>query len=274
MSRFRRNHLHVSVEADRIALVATAGLFRPRIEAEELLPVILDQEQPQACLMSLEAVLTPGRWNASTVNVVLSDQLVRYFLVDLAPGVRDAGELKQLAETRFEDIFGLSAQEWEITPDFTPFASRFLACAADRRLLAELRRLFSAANLSLTSIQPFLIREFNHWRRRIRNDLTWFAAAERESVTLALLSRNTWHGLRTHRVGSDFPRQLHTYLARDQIACGIGGNPARVWVTGSVSAQAAADSSIDIVPLDSPGWPGRSDDWCRDYRVALAGVWQ
>lgn len=275
MSPFKRSRLRVSVESDQIALVKLGGLRLTSIESECLLPIALDIEQPQAGLCSLQAALDTGEWNASMADVVLSDQLVRYFVFEVIPGIQGIAELKQLVAARFEDIFGLPAAEWEINADLTPFSSAFLVCAVDRRLLAELRRLFAGSALPLNSIQPYLVREFNHWRRHLRTDLTWFAAAERNSVTVALLARNSWHGLRTHRIGGDVHRVLPMLLARDQVAHGIATPTFQVWLTGDATVRQTGQVSpaVTVTSLGRPAWRGNTEQWSRDYRVALAGIW-
>lgn len=276
MSRFRHEHLHVSVEADRIALVKTGGRLQPGIEREKLLPVVgFDMKKPEAGLACLEAELAREEWHAASANVVLSDPLVHYFIAEPVPGIRGLDELKLLFASDFEATFGLPAGEWEICADLPPFASRFLACGANRRLLDELRRLFGATGHRLHSIQPFLVREFNQRRHRLGSDLAWFAVTERNSLTLALLSRNTWHGLRTHWTGEEGPSLLPTLLARDQVVYGISETPSRVWMAGTLPAGPVAGRlAEDVARLDQARWPGRDEQWCRDYRLALSGVWQ
>lgn len=272
---FTADRLHVSLETDRVALVRTRGGLRPRIEAARLLATRLDPSEPEAGLEPLAAELATAAWQSATVQVVLSDRLVRYFIVDSLPGIQSLGELRRLAEAQFEELFGLPAAEWEICADFAPFSRRFLACALHRALLAALRRLFRRPGHALASIQPFLVREFNRRRRCLRSDPAWFAALERHSLTLALLSRKSWQGLRTHPFAQDAPALLPTLLARDRISHGESSEPSRLWLTGGAMAPEAMTSAgpLQISSVDSLAWPGRSGDWSRDYRLALAGIW-
>lgn len=275
MSPLKPDRLHVSLELDRIALVKTQGLFQVHIAADKCLPAAFDPERPQAWLSPLKAELANRAWQAGTASVVLSDRLVHYVTLEVQPGIRSVDELKLVIAAQFEEVFGLPAADWEIAADLDPFAQRLLACAVDRRLLAELESIFRAAGLRLASVQPFLLREYNRWRRRLPRDLAWFAAQERHSVTLALRSCRRWHGLRTHSLDGEGAARLPGLLARDQVAYGMARVPKQVWLAGDATAESlAAASGLTLVRLDRPDWPGRTGQWCRDYRLALAGCWQ
>jgi hypothetical protein len=263
------------VEADQFALVKLHGRRSVGIERECFFPANVDLTQPKESLAPLHATLAAGEWKAPRVDVVLSDQLVLYFNFEVLPGTRNFRELRQLIQARFEEIFGLPADEWEILADLAPFTSPLLICALNRALLNELRRIFAETGHAPPSIQPFFVREFNHWQRRIPAGRIWFGAVERQSLTLALLSPGAWHGLRTHSISHNDHDALTLFVRRDQVAHGISASAIPVWLAGnpSLSGTPESDASTTVMRLGQSMWPGRTEPWSRDYRIALAGVW-
>lgn len=278
MSRFASERLHLSVENDRITLVKTSGRFYPRVEADETLLIPTAPHAPEASLEALGKLLADRARQRAEVRVALSDLLVRYFVFDLTPGLQSLRELQQLVAARFEDIYGFAAEEWEINADFNPLASRLLACAIDKRLISGLRQTIGKAGCRLVSIQPFLVREFNHWRQQIGKTTTWFAAIERNSLSLALVERGNWHTLRTHRGIGDLYTTLPQLLARDQMLFGASDSTAQLLVAGvgvsSSPSEASARPSSAIISLGMDFWPGRTVNWSQNYRLALSGMWK
>lgn len=277
MSRFALNlsarRLHISLESDRIALVGIRGHFRPVIEANQLLPTRLHPKSPEAGLATLAEALQEKPWSqfrGANANVVLSDQLVRYFIFETPPGLRNLNEFRQALAARFKQIFGLPPDDWVIEADAHPRSSRSLACAMDKRLLGELRGILQTAGLQTSSLQPFLVQAFNRHRPNLSKRPFWFAAAERESLSLAFINGSHWHGFKAHRMESDVHQILPTLIARNSMLFGVAETENQVWISGVLPSF---DEDQDISVLGTRLWPGRDEIWSRDYRLALAGLW-
>ncbi|MBS4095248.1 MAG: hypothetical protein KGZ83_00245 [Sulfuricella sp.] len=278
MSRFASERIHLSVENDRIALVKISGRLHPRIEAEDTLAIPTEPNTPEIGLEALGRLLAGKPWQRADVHVVLSDLLVRYFVVDITPGLQNLNELQQLVAARFEDTYGLVAEDWEINADLNPLTSRLLACAIDRRLITGLRQIIGKPDYRLVSVQPFLVREFNHWRRQIGKTTTWFAAVERNSLSLALIDRGNLQTLRTHQGIDNLYATLPQLMARDQMLFGTSESALHLSVAGiGVSPspnEIPHQRNSAIISLGMELWPGRTKNWSQNYRLALSGVWQ
>jgi hypothetical protein len=218
----------------------------------------------------LTAAALPG----ATAHVVLSDQLVKSFVFERVAGLRHLGELKASIRARFEEIFGLNAEEWEISADLSPLGSRFLVCAVDRRQLASLRQVFGGHRIALASVRPFFVSEFNRWRQRIGKGGTWFSVVERDGLTLAWLADGNWTAVRTYRTLGEPTTALPQLLARERLSNGIEASGPAVWLAGMAPDAVGGESETPPVScLGNATWPGRTPQWSRDYRLALSGVW-
>jgi hypothetical protein len=62
------------------------------------------------------------------VDVVVSSELARHWIVDLPGGISSLKELQALASARFSQTFGVSAQDWHLTGDWRN--SGTVMCAA------------------------------------------------------------------------------------------------------------------------------------------------
>jgi hypothetical protein len=62
------------------------------------------------------------------VDVVVSSELARHWVVDLPGGISSLKELQALASARFSQTFGVSAQDWHLTGDWR--SSGTVMCAA------------------------------------------------------------------------------------------------------------------------------------------------
>src|SRR5262245_55941534 len=142
VSLFKRERVYASVELDRVALVRLGADGVPREDA--VIALALDPERPDEWIKAAHATLAAPAWRNVPRNVVMSDRLVRYIVMDRPQGVRSSAELRLACEARFQASLERPAAEWEIAIDARPFARHLFACGASRRLLDAVRALFAA----------------------------------------------------------------------------------------------------------------------------------
>lgn len=271
MSPFRSDRLYVSIERGRIAMVRCRGWIRRQLVSEQVFAGEAEDGKSVPVLDWLGRQLAAAALPGTIAHVVLSDQLVKSFVFESVPGLRHLDELKASIRARFEESFGLNAEAWEISADLAPFTRSFLVCAIERRLLASLRQVFDAHCIVLISVRPFVVSEFNRWRRRIGRGDAWFSVLERDGLTLAWLAGGAWAAVRTYRTPGEPIAALPHLLARERLANGIDSSGQRLWLAGMRSGQGGEEATAAW--LGEAAWPGRTPQWSGDYRLALSGVW-
>ena len=103
---------------------------------------------------ALRSVLEKG--GTAALDVVLSDDVVKLFVVDPPAGLTRFSDLEAVATVRFEELFGLEAAEWRISADWHA-QRRFMASAAPRWLLAAL----DDRSRKVVCIEPAFVRSCN-----------------------------------------------------------------------------------------------------------------
>ena len=190
------------------------------------------------------AVAALGHWlrqhdlKRARLNVFLSSQLVRWQLLEWQPQLVRPVELEAYARLRFRATFGTVADSWRVVHT-EPLPGRSLpACAIDETLLAELDSLQSIGEASVASVVPYFSAAFDCWRNSVGQKMAWFGVAEPGSLTLGLLHRGVWHGLRSARhtdpSGSGWRSVLPALQAQIQLASGfdLAKEPPTVYLVG------------------------------------------
>lgn len=280
MLRFRRDRLYIGLEPDRLTLVRMSGrlsrLPKPPILASAVLP--LDESAAESTRSeALRKELGNPQWQGAESHLVLADRLIRYFLVKRPEGARNLEEVRLAAGLRYEDIFGVPADEWEIQLDLTPFASDYLGCALRKSFVADAVAACSEAKSPLVTLQPFAVSEFNRSGTQIGQQDGWFAVPGRHSLWLGQKKGCNW--LAAHQqpmkgdVAGEFPRILaQECLRAPSTSC---AELSQVWVSGFLGDAASRQclASIPARLLGAAEWPGQSAGWSATYRLALSSVW-
>ncbi|HEY4371516.1 MAG TPA: hypothetical protein VGN52_06310 [Burkholderiales bacterium] len=268
MSLWRPEAVRIGLAPGRATLLRAAGR-KHTVAAAQAVPLDLDTGEPG--LQALAAELAKPEYKGRHVDVVLSDALVRYFVVRAPAGLRHRTELLEAIAARFEEQFGLPAADWVLCPDLEPGGSAYLTCAMPRRLLEEIRR--ACAPVRLRSLRPFAISELNGFRRRLPRQGFWFAAVEGDSVTLACRGKREWLWARSQVVRQDFRDAVATIAAREALREGLP-EPVAIQCAGAVGHPVELAAPAPLALLGNGLWAGTSPEWSGTYRLALSGLWQ
>lgn len=186
--------LHIGLARDGVAVVRTGGWPRRRVLAHgvhALAPAATatsDSAGPagQALDALLDALLAriaagPGG-RRLRADVVLSDDLVRHWIVAPPVNARSIADCRLAAQGRFLALFGQDIDGWHWDADWR--ADRpFLASALPKPLLTLLQQRCQAHGLRLAAVSPELVTGWNRWRRRlVAGD--WLASACGRRLTL------------------------------------------------------------------------------------------
>lgn len=172
------------------------------------------------------------------IDIVVSDALVRYWIIERIPGLANLAELELYAAEQFGQIFGDDPAGWVIRIDSVPFAKRWLACALPIGIASDLPRELHEQGRQVVSLQPHFVREYNRHCHALETS-TAFCVAEEESTTIGLLVDGEWRGIRIHPPLDSAKADLDDYLRRDCLQCGIDAGTLKPCVVGSLREVAS-----------------------------------
>jgi hypothetical protein len=177
-----------------------------------------------------EALVDPPRPGAM-LDILVSDALVRYWILERPAGLSSAAELDLYAADRFAEVFGDDPAAWVLRVDPLPQAERWLACAVPAIFAVDLPRAAEARGWQLRSVQPRFVREYNRHCRHLGPDAA-FCVASSDSTTIGLISDGSWRGIRVHPP-LGFSASFDTLLRRDCRQAGVASDAMQPTIVGS-----------------------------------------
>lgn len=183
-----------------------------------------------------EEIKDPPRQGAA-LDILVSDALTRYWILDRPDGLANASELDLYAADRFNTIFGDDPAEWVIRVDPVPRADRWLACAIPTLFAVDLPRAAEARGWRLKSVQSRFVREFNRHCSDLGSAAA-FCVASHESTTIGLIDNGKWCGIRVHPPLDRASASFGTLLRRDCRQAGITADGLQPVVVGSLRESA------------------------------------
>lgn len=232
MSLLWRNHLRISLAADRLVLRAN----RSKTSTVAVQPGPAPEWRP--ALDALPGVLAGFRHH--DVSLVLADQFVRYALIAWNCAVKTEAQWLALARHRLATVHGAAAAEWDVKLTETAPSGPRLACAVDRALVEAVAAAFTAANARLVSVQPFLVAAFNRIRKTIGGGSCWLVIEEPGRLTLAFIQDGVWMAVRSRRAERDWRESLPALIERESAFLALSQPCTRV----IVCAQGAFDPDM------------------------------
>lgn len=169
----------------------------------------------QGALAALATQLPAGA--PARVDVVLSNELMRFAVLPWVAGLDGADERDGLARHAFAAAHGSAAETWELRFSDQAWGAPLLASAVDAELLAALRDRLAEHGWRLGSVQPLFAWTYNRWRAQIAEPSFWFVAAEPRRLCIARHGAGGWESVRSHRVVRDWARELPVLLTRERL---------------------------------------------------------
>lgn len=179
-------------------------------------------------LQALSKEMTGQLKGARRVEVVLSNRLVRWQLLAVPPQLVSLPERQVFAQSHFASVYGKRAENWLCTSSSPSHQTAVPACAVESALIFSLQAVCAEHGVELRSVVPYWSHAVDHWQSQIREDVYWLAQAEPDMLTLGLVHKNAWLGLRSIRTGGDLvgslgSLQTQMLLALDGQVQGITG---------------------------------------------------
>lgn len=221
MSLSLRDELRIMLRRDQVQVVRVGRALTLRgmvyrVLDKKTYPCAVDADSPWGNVLKvLESALVALPTQAAVAQVILSNQFTRYAMIPASQTLSNEAEETAYAKHIFSQLYGASAETWEIRLHQGAAGAAQLASAVDGQLLHELRTLFTAANIKLKSVQPQLMAAYNNCYTHIQKQDVWFVMAEQESLCLGLVQQGQWRSVRTFKVGSDWLEKLPDLLDRE-----------------------------------------------------------
>ncbi|MDB5814666.1 MAG: hypothetical protein JWN23_1783 [Rhodocyclales bacterium] len=213
MSRWLGKNLGMGVGAGEMLIVGDIDSRGAHVSSmlplREYLPGASSPEtaiwEPAVSTALAQAGKVSGR-----LQVSVSDDWVRYWMVTPPAGLGSLAELRALAANRFEQLFGSAAESWYIEADWHDDRA-MLACALPKSLTTALGEVSRQNSCTLGSVVPEAVRLINRDAASLGND-GWICSFGAHSF-LALL-RSDGRLLSARQFHFDLQPSLPEVLAR------------------------------------------------------------
>lgn len=153
----------------------------------------------QPAMDALAAWLREQGLQRAHLHVHLSAHFVRWQLLEWQPRLTQPQELDAYVQLRYRATFGAPADQWRVVHAEPQPGCALPTCAIDEALLTALNELQTIGRARVLHATPYFSAAFDRWRSRLDRQTAWFGAAEPGSLTLGLLHRGVWCGLRAAR---------------------------------------------------------------------------
>lgn len=215
------DRLRIYIHPEQVILVRQSGLFKQKITAKQLITVS-ETGTPDwsGALTVLNTTLKQPEWQQASATVILSDSFAKYRIVPWNDNLTEE-EKMALLNHQFGQIYGEATRSWQITASDNGFGKPSLVCAIDMRLIEAIQKSISIAGVRLTSIQPFLMTAFNHWRQKIDSQDAWLVFAEKSHLSIVLIQQGTWRSIRSQHCSQEWENNLETLLTREALQLGV-----------------------------------------------------
>lgn len=247
MSLLSRDELRIALLPHSVAMVRLTRGWRPRMRSKRAFPCDSDEGASwRGAVAALRAALAEPMRKPSSTTVVLSNHFVHYLVVPWSDALVGSEQERAYVLHHFRQVYGETADSWEIRIDDNTRAESRLVSAVDARLLHSVRELAQQARLPLTSIQPYLMTRLNTCWASLRRRNGWLALGEPGMLCLALRQQGRWVRLRTMRASSQWLSNLPALLDRETYLTEGAVNERNVLVSAP---------GLDDFPLPSAhGW--------------------
>lgn len=223
---------------------------------------------------AVNTALSQANKLSGRLQVSVSDDWVRYWMVTPPKGLGSIQELRALAAGRFEQLFGAAAEAWHIEADWSA-THPMLACALPRSLVHALTAVSQHAGCRLASVVPEAVRLMNRDAGALKDD-GWICCFGTHAFLALLQQGGRWQAARQFRF--DLTPALPEVLAKlETEALRMGCDmPGTVYLLGDAPPVVdVAGSRLKVVvptrprPLPKAVGMAQASD---AFRLALHGV--
>ena len=224
-------------------------------------------------IAKLETVLSGSEIKPKSASVVLSNHFLRYAVVEVDHALQSEAERVAYVKHRFGQLYGASADTWELRLDQEYPGAPFFASAIEGKLIQALREMFERVGVKLQSIQPSLMRVYNQCQLRLQNMNAWFVLFEHGTLCLVWLKNGHPNSVRTIKVGEDWQEKLPEILEREAYLSELDASFKEVFLWSSEAGKFTPPRSVlwKISRMQPAALLGLQDQYDENYVLAMCG---
>jgi len=190
------------------------------------LPAAPEEPVWRAALAALDA----HAGAAPVVDVVLSNELVRYAVVPWTSGLRGGDVQTAYVRHHFAQTYASAAELWSLRYSQQNWGVPYLATAVETALIESLRAGLATRAIATRSIQPLFAWAYNRWCAQFEGTSYWFVSAEPRRLVVGRVAGGYWESVHSHRVVRDWTRELPLRLTRARLQSPSAASGGRVYV--------------------------------------------
>jgi hypothetical protein len=268
-----RDQLTAIVSPEQVVLLHTRRQWTRRGLVERVLekksiPCIADGEYSWSVAMQiLDSEV--ARISPASARVILSNHFVHYAMVGWNEALSNEREAAALARHSFVQLYGASADVWELRTNQERPAAELMASGVDPRLLETLRAVFIRNKVKLVSVQPALMAVYNNSKKALRGQDAWFVQYESGNLCLALMQQGYCRSVRTMRVGEDWSAELPVILARESYLTELDVTTQQIYLWAPESGPLTVGAGWQVHRLQPLIRQGFMPDYEGRYAMAM-----
>jgi len=273
------NELRVVLCRDQVQLLQVGRQLTPKgigykvLEKKSIPCMVNSDSQWSDSVLALEGALSELTKKPAYAKVILSNHFMRYTMVPWNESLSNETEEIVYAKYCFSQLYGISADSWElkINQDFAG-APQFVS-AVDGELIDTLRKLFSAAKINLKSVQPHLMTAFNNCHVHLKSHDAWLVLFEQGNLCMGLVQKGHWRSVRTIKVRNDWLAKLPDILDRESslTELDIPSDEVFLWAPDHWKDPLPKNTQWKIHKLQPTVKPDFAPDYDARFAIAMCG---
>jgi hypothetical protein len=189
----------------------------------------------ESLALQLRTMLAEAQCTDLRTEVLLADELVRYFTVTPPKNAASLADCRAAALLRFQSLYGEPAADWHIEADWQA-ASPFVACAMPMALRTALLSILRERSLSLIRMTPQFIATWNQYATQLKDD-AWFGLVHDHGITVGIIESGLLRAIRVLYAADGEPLAwLPSRLSREALTLGVAP-PDRIQLAGMLPAH-------------------------------------
>ena len=277
MSLLFSNELRVMLCKDQVQLVqvgrqlTSKGIVYRVLEKKSVECMGNSDSQWDNAVLALEGALSEINPKPSHAQVILSNHFMRYTMVPWNDSLNNEAEEIVYAKHCFSQLYGISADSWELRINQAYAGAPQFVSAVDSELIQNLRKLFSAAKITLKSVQPHLMTAFNNCHAHLKNHDAWMVLFEQGNLCLGLVQKGHWRSVRSIKVKDDWLAKLPDILDRESALTELNINSDEVflWAPDHWNDPLPKNTKWKIQKLQPTVKPDFAPDFDARFAIAM-----